>query len=365
VAMSNEQLEVDGGDPAADDQRLADFCDSARALLAGQRDRIRDVEATLQQHTEELLELVRSHEAEAAQSQRDLSEERARLARHRTEIAASYDLLAAKTTELESLASRGSSGSGEELTELLEEIDRLERELDDLKRQLEAVGQDAPTGSGNSDAQELRERFEMAVQEIRELKVRNEKLNAENISLSAQPGRSADPPDGDASNGFDWETQKQALLREMEADLDSSDPGHAHTRLTIEGAIQITDQVVAEKDTEIAELQSLLANQSSSLGDLAVGAAAIAEVLDHDELVHQERENLIRMQDEWREKLRQAEVEISVERAKFARDRIELDDKSRLLEQDRTAIQQNAGNPSSEKKPRGNWLGRLGLKDDS
>ncbi len=88
--------------------------------------------------------------------------------------------------------------------------------------------------------------------------------------------------------------------------------------------------------------------------------------MDHDELIIQERERLQHAQEEWREKLRQAEVEISLERARIARERTELQEKQHALE--KQAAQQAP--PSSDGKTaeklgsRGRWLTRLGLKDE-
>ena len=59
-------------------------------------------------------------------------------------------------------------------------------------------------------------------------------------------------------------------------------------KLTVQGAIKITDQVVAEKEQEIRELRRVLDSQSQQVGDVAVGAAAFTQLLDNDELIRQE-----------------------------------------------------------------------------
>ena len=156
------------------------------------------------------------------------------------------------------------------------------------------------------------------------------------------------------------------MLESLEADGDDHLAGDA--RATIESTISITDDVVAHKDREIAELKLLLSQQSSNIGDLAVGAAAIAAALDEDELIQQERAKLAQLQDEWKSKLRQAEIDISVERAKITRDRAEIEDKLAAYEKDRARHVADGTTPSdagdATKKPaRGRWLARLGLKD--
>jgi len=75
------------------------------------------------------------------------------------------------------------------------------------------------------------------------------------------------------------------------------------------------------------------------------------------------------LQQEWREKLKKAEVDISLERAKLARQRQELEERIQQLERDRAkygdepTVDEN--NVKQEKKPqRGRWLARLGLKEE-
>ena len=155
---------------------------------------------------------------------------------------------------------------------------------------------------------------------------------------------------------------------------------HQIDRLTVEGAIQITDQVVSEKERlvaerdqqvaeqerEINELKQLLDQQAGNIGDVAVGASAIAEMLDQDELIREERENLNKLQVEWRDKVRQAEVDISQERAKLAREKAQLEEELQAIKQER-ALYGNKQEPDSDgaaSKQSRRWLTRLGIKDD-
>ena len=166
-------------------------------------------------------------------------------------------------------------------------------------------------------------------------------------------------------NGFDWESQKQRLLAQLEDNFDDSDPVQAQDRLTIEGTIRITDEVVSARDNEIAELKELLQQQAENIGSFAVGASAIADVLDRDELIRVERDNLARMQEELREKRRQTEIEASLERAHLSREHASLEEKLRLLEQEKSHRSPKVDSAESEKakSPR-RWLARLGLKDE-
>jgi hypothetical protein len=95
-----------------------------------------------------------------------------------------------------------------------------------------------------------------------------------------------------------------------------------------------------------------------------VGAAAIAQMLDTDELVRQERDNLKELQEKLREELKKAEVDISLERAKIARDRAELDEKLRLIQAERASGPGDLTPGDKGKQPaRGKWLARLGLQE--
>ena len=57
--------------------------------------------------------------------------------------------------------------------------------------------------------------------------------------------------------------------------------------------------------------------------------------MDQDELIQQEREKLRLLQEEWREKVRQSEIDISIERARVARLRAEIEDKVSNYETER------------------------------
>src|SRR5262249_4397111 len=106
----------------------------------------------------------------------------------------------------------------------------------------------------NSQLQEdLQRRFEMAVDDVRQLKRRIAEMEEEQSqNPRAAPSRVAD--DGP----MDWESTKKRLLAELEND--ANQPADKATmsedeRLTVEGAIRITDQMVIERDQQIEELR--------------------------------------------------------------------------------------------------------------
>jgi hypothetical protein len=245
------------------------------------------------------------------------------------------------------------------LTRLREENKQLEAWL----AEAEEKGKSAAAGHGDSqELDDLKRRFEMAVQDVRELKTKNAALT-EQLSKSKQGG-AASSSSSISAGGSDWESMKKRLLEELET-TDEGDEQAVEDKLTVESAIKITDEVVAHKDEEIRELKRLLDSQSQNVGEVAVGASAIAQMLDGDALVCQERENLLKMQESLREQLRKAEVDISLERAKLARERSELDEKLRAIEAEKAsgepAVDPATGIKGAKQPARGKWLTRLGL----
>jgi len=203
------------------------------------------------------------------------------------------------------------------------------------------------------------------MEDVHELQAKNAELQ-EKLKAAQAGARSAPAVSG---GGLDWEAEKQRILMELESDFDEGDSEDEEAdeerkaeRLKIEKVVERTDKILAAKDQEIAELKQLLENQSGSLGSMAVGAAALGEMLDNDAVIQEERENLKRIQEELNAKLRKAEVDISLERAKIGRERAELEERLRAFEQqggkkdDTPESTDRAGTPT-----RGRWRARLGL----
>jgi chromosome segregation ATPase len=233
-------------------------------------------------------------------------------------------------------------------------LDRITDAEKQLNSRLETTGVD------QQQYEDLRRRFEMAVDEVRELKAKN--AESEQRRERGQAAKSP-PPAQDPGGNLDWEAQKQRLMAQLE-DFDDEDEDEARDRLTIEGAIRITDQVVAEKEQQIEEMRSQL-EPSEAVEDRT---RVVAELLDADEVITSEREKLRRLQEDWQEKMRKAEIEISVERAKLARERTTMEEQiqsykaqlARLTGGDSSSAEVDG----SQKSKRGNWLSRLGLTGD-
>lgn len=249
------------------------------------------------------------------------------------------------------------AGGGDD--EAARRIQELERERDALLERLSDAEQMSSLSAGSSaESEDLRRRFEMALEDLRAQKTRNAELEEK---LAQSPRNTGPAPAGDGK--MDWESQKKRMLAQLEADFDENDPQEAKDKMTVEGAIQITDGIVSQKDREIEELQRLLDEQSKNIGGVAVGAAAIAQLLDSDELIRSEREKIEALQNEWREKLRKAEIDISVERAKIARERAQLEDKLQTMAS-RGGDAENSSDDAGKKKKGSRWLSRLGLSED-
>ncbi len=266
-------------------------------------------------------------------------------------------------------ASAGSTSTlqveNDEISEQLTALEAARAELTEERDQLQQRLDTAATfEGGDQEIQDkihsLEKRYSLAMEDLREEKARAAEL--EQKLAAARRGGGAVAVSG---GGLDWEAQKLRMLAMLE-EYDDGNEQEATARLTIQGTLEITDSIVAEKDQEIAELRKLLEEQSSNIGNMAVGASAIAQLLESDEVIQHERERVRQLQGEWEGKMRTAEVEISVERAKLARERAELEEKLRHLEERAATIGAQSpasGNSSSKEPKRGRWLERLGLKD--
>ncbi len=320
--------------------------------LKEQHDRLRAERAEL--------EAAAAAQAQAAQGDAQQSDE----LRQKLDLAIrdARDLKRRNAELEEELASRpsGEGASQIELAQLRQERDALAEQLKAAEAKLKSPPSES---SLQHKMQDLQRRFEMAVEDLREVKNENSELKEQLAEArQAQQQRAASRP-AQTDGPLDWEAQKQRLLAALE-DFDEENEEEQEDRLTIEGTIHITDEVVAEKDREIAELKQLLDQQSSSLGEIALGATAIAAALDQDELICEERERLAALKAEWEAKLRQAEVDLSLERAQLARQKAEIEARAHSLQSEFAKLDRPGQTGKDEKSGRGRWLARLGLKEN-
>jgi hypothetical protein len=253
--------------------------------------------------------------------------------------------------------------------ELIRQIERLAGQLQAFgQRGLELANQRAdqpieaaghpPGAAGQPDPEGLFRRYEMALCDLRELKARHADLQKH---LAEVEKDRAQVPASASGGVLDWETEKRRILAALEASEELHEPGAGAERLQIQEIVAQTQRLLAEKDRQIEELRKAAENSTSGVA----ASAAREEILDQDVVVREERENLRRLQDEWRDKLRQAEVDLSVQRAKLARQEAEINEKLRRLQPSGEPDAQSPGTPRTpEKPPRGRWLSLLGLAGD-
>ncbi len=259
----------------------------------------------------------------------------------------------------------------EELARRPEEDDRESPELISLRSERDTLAnrvtelESAPPTLDNSNAEQevadLQRRFEMAVEDVRELK-------QENAELRTQVGSTPTPtPTNQSTDGLDWQAQKTRLLAELEAEErgGSIAPDRMEERATIEGTISITDRVVAKKDQEIADLKAQLETiEQVAPTQEEIQQAAHEELFDSDEIIQTERTRLTEAKHEWETKLRKAELELSVQRATLARQQAALDEKLAQLKEQSVGEETGEGETPTDGKPRRRWLSALGLKDE-
>ena len=221
-----------------------------------------------------------------------------------------------------------------------------------------------PDGGDRCGADEgLRQRYRSAMDELCSARNRNAELQqqlAKTRSTAAKLAQQARQP-----GWLDWEVEKQRILAALEADFDGDDKAQQHQRLKIEDVVRTTDKIIAAKDRKIQELNERLEGQSHHETVKSPGTASGDRTLNGDTVTREERENFKQLQEQWRDKVRQAEVELALERAKIARQRAELE------EQIRAAAAAAPDAPAAatdmdrlaERSTGGRWLARLGLTD--
>jgi chromosome segregation ATPase len=233
-----------------------------------------------------------------------------------------------------------------------------------LITELESAAETAQGTSGDDqDRADLQRRFEMAVDDVRQLKQENAKLRDRVAAAERSSGGASDHA---PAGGNDWAAQRARLMASLQEEENTGTLSNerAVERATVASTISATDRAIAAKDEEIEELRAALAAKQTAAGASAAATAA-EEALSVDEVIVAERARLARLTSEFEEKLRKTELELSLERAKLARDQAALRD--RLLELPSISDKAAAGEaePADPSKPRRRWSFALGLQDDS
>jgi chromosome segregation ATPase len=355
-------------------QRKAEF----EAWAAEQKERMSQLDergreldaqqAALEKQRTELAERAASLQASAETADSAAGADFTALERERDELKQKFELaledvqrFRGRAAELEQeLARRPEANQTDsaELVALRAERDALAERIEQLERQ-PVTQVDADTEQEISD---LRRRFELAVEDVRELKTKNAELETKLTASAHRPASSSD------AGAMDWESQKRRLLASLEEATDDGDnPLPEKERVNIENTIEMTDAVVAEKDLEIERLKTELAaaSEKKSIATSEQHDEQINQLLDADEVIAGHRKRVEQLEREMEDKLRSAELELSVERAKMARQKVELEELRIELESQRQAYTPTSGGTAPPAgAPRRRWLSKLGLSGD-
>jgi len=340
--------------------------DAEQAALKAQAE---SVEARHRESQDEWRNQLLDFEARLQEQHQSWNEQRSEwtaartaLERERDELQQKFELalqdvqrLRERGAELEHDLARRPEASQADSAELV----ALRAERDALAAQVEQLEQ-RPTVQIDPDVErqlaDLQRRFEMAVEDVRELKTKNAKLESQLSSASSRPAVVHD------AGAMDWESQKRRLLASLEETAeDEVDPEHARERVKIKDTIEMTDAVVAEKDRAIAELAAQLESvRNNPPENVEVRQRHLDDLVDADDVVAQHRLRIQQLEREMEGKLRAAELEISVERAKLARDKVQLDELRNTLESQRQLYESTGAIPAPG-APRRRWLSKLGI----
>jgi hypothetical protein len=236
-------------------------------------------------------------------------------------------------------------------------------EIELLKEKVAILSETKDTGSVTGTDSDLEQQLNILREQLIESRHETVEVRSQYNELSIRLAQ-YQAPTSHSSESFSWEERKLAWLRQLEHETQVENNVSPTRVLEIEKVIEQTDQEVLRRDKEIADLKSLLQEQSVASNGMAVGAAAIAQIIEADDLIIEERQRLKKLQEDWEQKQRQGEIEMSLERAKLARERLELQERMRSLEAMHANQAVDEKGAPSPGKSKGNWLARLGLRDE-
>lgn len=206
----------------------------------------------------------------------------------------------------------------------------------------------------------LKKEIESLREEIESLTIQNHHLAGE---LAQSNIKRSICSNADVDATLTWE-QRKALLFNQDADASAADD-LSNAAGQFDEQLRRVQEQVRERDREIAELRDLLEQRPLHREEgTAVGAAAIALMMDGDELICEERKRLQELQTEWEGKFRNMEINASIERANLARERQQLERQNAELEEQlahlkRELKQEEITGPNQSRR----WLAKLGLAE--
>jgi hypothetical protein len=229
-------------------------------------------------------------------------------------------------------------------------------------------------------------------EELQSERMRSHELQTQNEALAAELAASGVSRTVSDTQGCDdsmsWEERKAKILEQMEKDdfnaesfleslsqtsqeiAASIDPDWSNNPVAfiddLVDRLAEAEKTIADRNAEIHELQILLQNRADTRNDnVAFGAAAIAGMVDSDELVIAERQRLAELKTEWEDKFRTAEIEVSLERAKLSRERQALARRAEELEEQIEQLQKEKRDAREYPQSGRRWLAELGLQSEN
>ena len=227
---------------------------------------------------------------------------------------------------------------------------------------------DKPANAGASVTEISTLDLEAFEAELSTLRDQIESLTGQNQQLASNLAQSSVrrtiDQSSDSSATLSWEERK-ALLFAQDLETTSSVTVDETEVARLHATVQRLRDEIESRDIEIGQLRDLLETRPQPCEDgLAMGAAAIAQLMDSDELIVEERQRLRNLQAEWESKFRESEIAASIERANLARDRQTLHRRNLELEEQLAHLkdelrQEEVAGPAGSRR----WLAKLGLAD--
>ncbi len=210
--------------------------------------------------------------------------------------------------------------------ELLHVASLLQSERDSLRAKLSQL-------PDLSRLEETKQQFEQAVAEIQWLRQRNSELEA------------GHRPEAETDDGeLDWESQKEQWLSRLQGQSVAAPAAKTNNAAKQDKAI------VDGLNRRIRELE----REAESLRSRLARTVEVDKVLDADQVVQAERARLKELQQQWQEKTRSCELELSKERVNLTRLRMELEERAQTLDTLKERLEGRAG-----EGPKSNWLSYL------
>ncbi len=264
--------------------------------------------------------------------------------------------------EVESSDQQNIDEQNELIIELEAQVVEAAQELTKLRDQLQSPPETPLLVQAQAETiAELHEDVSSLEQQVHDLHQQNSDLAAQ-IAKQQVLSSGHSPHVSFQQESLSWEERKQLIMQQLEDETEGVEPPSdevVERQLGIEQVLLTTQAEIEKRDREIAELRTIIEQQSDTRQGVAIGAAAFAQAFDNDEVIQQERQKLKQIQHEWEDKLRQAEIDVSLERAKLARERSLLETELESTKREKSATEQQ---PEKTKKRK--WLEHLGLRDD-